>query len=202
MPEVPDKNADITHVGIAVRFATMEAFMREIQTTSVNAHQNSASVIQSMQSEMREMVKAVRDLTAETLVFKAHSDGLERAFTAIRALTSTVADIVSENQKWRESKQEEAQAWRAAHVADNHETAKTVTRISAMALTGTLLIGGIVGLVTYIYNTDKVNNQRDNDSQRDTAVRRYEVTDQRQDHIEQVLIQLCAERGRDCKAFR
>lgn len=170
---------------VAVKLTALEGRMENLHQQIANNANNSTNAMLAMQHSISEMAQGVHRLAESHTEVKNNSQGLERAF-------ATINENDAENLNWRSGFEKKMDA-----------TSHTITRISTIALCVSLFAGSIVALVTTIYRDDKINRDRDNDAMRDQIRILTSQYDQRQDHVEQVLLMLCAERPNpNCKTFR
>lgn len=179
-------------VQLAMRITSLES--------AVEAMVNST---RQTQEDVRAMTRAMNSLQTLALQHEQTGSGLERAFGEIAKTNERLDKTIQEWTRESERRVVERDTWRAAHVAENAKTEKTLTRWSGMAIGGSLFFGTVLALVVYIYSTEKANISRDIDTIRIDERRHYEAFDQRLDHAEQVLLTLCVERANpNCKPFR
>lgn len=177
---------------VAVKFAQMEGAMNSMQLANTNSNQNLATAIQGLQNEVRDLGRGISSITQLESDRQAHSEGLARAFEAIAKLSAM------HERAWEQHSAQEL-AYRERTAGENKATRDKQLRWSGAALATSLFIGALVATVTYIYNTDKANNERDVDTMREAQAEHLRDADKRFDKIEGVLIESCSERGKPCQ---
>lgn len=184
---------------VGIKFVQLDSAIDSIRVAMTNSNQNLASAIQGLQQEVRELGKGISGIAQLEHDRKTHSDGLERAFEAIAKL-SALHELA-----WEKHNSEEA-TYRARMDSETGKTKDKMLRWSGVSIAGSATITVILGLVIWIYTTDKANNERDIDIMRAKFDRRvegvdshFENDDKRFDKIEGILIESCSERNKPCQ---
>jgi hypothetical protein len=156
------------------------------------------ATVNRVDENVRDMGVTLSQIRIDLATYETHGSGLERAFAEIKKTNERMDEFFREMVRGNELRAEEHTKWRTDHVADNVKSDKVLGRFASIAISGTIFIGVIVSLVSYVYVTDKQNRDRDADAARQE---RREL-DHRQDRIEQTTLILCARTNVDCKPFR
>lgn len=198
-PEQPTGFDPNDAMQVAVKFVQLESALQSMQLSATNSNQNLASAIQGLQQEVRDLAKGIGAITQLEHDRQTHSDGLTRAFEAIAKL-SHLHEVAWE----KHTSEEESYRARTSHEAS--KTRDTLLRWNGVSIAGSALLTVILGLVIWIYTTDKTNNDRDIDTLRaktDNRIKdvdgRFQTDDQRFDKIEGILIEVCTERNKPCQ---
>jgi hypothetical protein len=180
---------------VAIRFERNEGQLASMQLAMTNAHQNLASAIQGLQAEVREFGTNLNRFNQLEYDRQSHGEGLARAFEAIAKLSAL------HEKQWEQHALQEA-AYRERMAGEAKITRDKMMRWSGGSIAGSVLLGTVVALVTWIYLTDKTNNQRDIDQMRAEHQLHLLEADKRMDKIEGILIEHCVKNGKDCQFER
>lgn len=165
---------------------------------------NTATVTE-LRGDVREMSRNMESLRTLAIQHETTGSAIERAFGEINKTNLRLEEYMREMAKSNDLRADEHVQWRTQHVKENAENEKTSVRFSAVALSATVFLGVIISLCGYIYANDRQSDQRaqaNDQRDKDTATNERRELDHRQDRVEQILIQMCAERGKECKPFR
>jgi polyhydroxyalkanoate synthesis regulator protein len=196
VPAAPDLRDPMQ---VAVQMTELRGLFGQVQQQLVNVTQNLNSTMQSFQAtqeQLRGDIRIVADhlksIDSSQHEQNARSSGIERAHKEIE-------DFVREAREERQKDREDEAKFRNDLRGELEQLRIKSSRVSNFALGVSCSVGMMLGLVTYIYISDKTNNQHDFDTVKQTMNTHVTDADLRQDRIEAVLIQMCAEQKRDCR---
>ncbi len=188
---------------VAIRMERQDGQLAAMQLAFTNMGQNFTSAIQGLQAEVRDVGIKLGTVSQLESDRQNHADGLSRAFEAIAKLSAM------HEQAWERHVIQET-IYRERVAAETAHTREKLMRWSGGSIASSVLIGTMVALVSWIYLTDKQNNERDIDALRkETNDRKSLVdarftehlreSDARFDKIEGVVIEQCSERRKSCQ---
>lgn len=121
----------------------------------------------SLRGEVRDMSRRLDGVTRLQAHHEQQSQGLDRAFQAIRELADSTRvgfdNMKSDHEDYRLRHEREESEWRERHVAENNKTRDRVVWFSGAAAMLSLVAASCVGLVLYYTDKAEVYQQRERD---------------------------------------